>query len=265
MTSFIGKTFGVNKVLGVVVRRPGVTRYRQIWLKCVCTGCGREKFIVQHELNKPAGRSCRCLSGRHRAHAWMRKARSHIGERHGNWLIVGIRLKRTIHGSIRALARCLRCNTLHGPILSQVLHGKSTECDSCSRAERRGLEPYEHLYKNLRSQRKDKVVISFSEYSRIIGIGKCSWCGGDLGCNPRNKNHGAGWRLDRFDNTKKYELGNCVPCCSFCNYEKSDMNPQEWKDRLVAIRGKSKGLKLFLSVKDYLHAQKSQKSVTVRS
>lgn len=34
--------------------------------------------------------------------------------------------------------------------------------------------------------------------------------------------------IDRVDNSKGYELGNCVPCCKTCNAAKSDKSYDEW-------------------------------------
>lgn len=45
--------------------------------------------------------------------------------------------------------------------------------------------------------------------------------------------------IDRIDNNTGYELNNCVPCCSFCNFIKSDMDSKEWVawiNRLVKFR-----------------------------
>ena len=34
--------------------------------------------------------------------------------------------------------------------------------------------------------------------------------------------------VDRFDNTKGYIHGNCVPCCQTCNRSKMDSPFDEW-------------------------------------
>jgi hypothetical protein len=36
--------------------------------------------------------------------------------------------------------------------------------------------------------------------------------------------------IDRVDNTKGYELGNCVPCCKVCNRAKDVMGQEEFLD-----------------------------------
>lgn len=38
--------------------------------------------------------------------------------------------------------------------------------------------------------------------------------------------------IDRIDNAKGYEIGNCVPCCFICNRAKSDLSLEEWKSWL---------------------------------
>ena len=34
--------------------------------------------------------------------------------------------------------------------------------------------------------------------------------------------------IDRQDNSKGYEIGNCVPCCTKCNLLKSDMSYEDF-------------------------------------
>jgi hypothetical protein len=41
--------------------------------------------------------------------------------------------------------------------------------------------------------------------------------------------------VDRFDNSKGYELNNCVPCCWKCNNAKNNMNIFEFKEWINKI------------------------------
>jgi hypothetical protein len=62
------------------------------------------------------------------------------------------------------------------------------------------------------------------------GIWKSQHNTGDYFCNG----------VDRKNNEVGYEIDNCVPCCTQCNYFKSDMGYAkftEYLDRVAAFRG----------------------------
>jgi hypothetical protein len=40
--------------------------------------------------------------------------------------------------------------------------------------------------------------------------------------------------LDRVDNNKVHTKENCVPCCKYCNYAKSDLTLKEFKEWVIA-------------------------------
>lgn len=41
--------------------------------------------------------------------------------------------------------------------------------------------------------------------------------------------------VDRIDSSKGYSVKNCVPCCKYCNWMKSDMNQQEFLSHINKI------------------------------
>jgi hypothetical protein len=63
--------------------------------------------------------------------------------------------------------------------------------------------------------------LTLEEYVTLV-TGNCFYCG----LTPSQPVHGAGMSsmrksgIDRVDNTKGYELSNCVSCCSTCNRDK---------------------------------------------
>jgi hypothetical protein len=59
-------------------------------------------------------------------------------------------------------------------------------------------------------------------YCKAEPIQKCSWVGYD---NDFVYNG-----IDRVDNSKGYEINNCVPCCIICNKSKLDLSLEEWKE-----------------------------------
>ena len=77
--------------------------------------------------------------------------------------------------------------------------------------------------------------LSFEEFLDISSK-NCAYCGAP----PTEKNSekvyyqrfSSPWKhngIDRVDTTKGYNIENCVPCCSICNYAKHDLNLNEFK------------------------------------
>jgi len=60
-----------------------------------------------------------------------------------------------------------------------------------------------------------KRVFALTEFEfRALVAEPCYYCGEED--EPRG--------VDRWDNQKGYIQGNCVPCCSVCNYMKGQLN-----------------------------------------
>ena len=69
----------------------------------------------------------------------------------------------------------------------------------------------------------------------------CHYCGAEPGNVKTTKNSLSPLRysgIDRVDNTRGYEAGNVVPCCTVCNRAKGTMSTTEfaaWAERLHAM------------------------------
>jgi hypothetical protein len=96
-------------------------------------------------------------------------------------------------------------------------------------------------YKHSARARKLSFTIT-NEDIKFISSLDCFYCGSP----PRNifgpKRANGGYLqngIDRVDNTKGYDLENCVPCCKQCNYAKRDQTTEEfyaWISRLTRFR-----------------------------
>ncbi len=74
------------------------------------------------------------------------------------------------------------------------------------------------------------VELTFETYRELVAGGKCEYCSGLL---PE-----AGYGIDRIDRRLGYIVGNCVPCCSSCNYLKMKLEvllPMLQPYRIAAI------------------------------
>jgi hypothetical protein len=79
---------------------------------------------------------------------------------------------------------------------------------------RRLMKSYEWL------ARKKKIFwnLSADEFHQLTQ-GACTYCGEP----PAHKSRFYVYNgIDRKDNARGYEIGNCVPCCGLCNMTKGD-------------------------------------------
>lgn len=124
------------------------------------------------------------------------------------------------------------CITCQKPITtpSRVARG-DTKCWKCqhptSGREQRVGRRYKHAQK--KANKRGKLwSLTREEYETLIAQ-PCYYCEGVLGKVT--------WEigLDRLDNSKGYEHGNCVSCCEICNKTRGEAwTPQEAKAMIQA-------------------------------
>lgn len=186
---------------------------RKAW-RCRCD-CGAEVFHPAYALRGGRIRSCGCS-----------KRQDLIG-RLGNLEIVGEAMR--ISDRVRVWICLCKCgNTVE--VSSKNLKRNRVDC-GCGTPRRRALadadrsersraskstvkRQVEDKAKNYRYRSKNRGFensITTEEFARMA-MSPCSYCGG-TGVNG----------VDRVDNDKGYVDGNCVPCCSTCNYMKRTM------------------------------------------
>ena len=83
-------------------------------------------------------------------------------------------------------------------------------------------------------------VISYDEYKSIVNA-PCNFCGcvGSRSINDRLRSRGKTHicsdevihinGIDRIDSSKGYISGNCISCCTTCNYAKNTMSIEQFK------------------------------------
>ena len=258
-----GNKFGPNEIVGTVVRKVGWSHKTRTFMKLRCSLCGNEKVYPPSQL-LARGSRCTCLRANGYPETLLR-AEAHIGETHNNWKIEGISKERTSTKEFRAIARCLKCGNLGNPWLRHVISGKSKSCRPCAMLGRHNVRDFEATYNAFCKHciRKRRIRrISFEQYVQVVAPRKCLYCGGSLKVSPRRLKRlksSASYCIDQFVAGSGYILGNCVPCCTPCNRDKSDMNSEEWKKRLIRLFGKGKALRVLSKVESYLTAQKCWK------
>lgn len=97
-------------------------------------------------------------------------------------------------------------------------------------------ETYE-CYKKNAIKRNYSFELSKEEFKQII-TQPCFYCGKKETQEKRDKQNNGSFKytgIDRYDNTKGYIKGNCVPCCKTCNMMKGTMAVIEFKEKLETI------------------------------
>lgn len=92
-------------------------------------------------------------------------------------------------------------------------------------------------YKDSARYRKHIFALSKKKF-RNITSSNCYYCGQSPSQINRDGNHYGDYvhnGIDRLDNNKGYEEGNCVPCCITCNRAKLDMSIDEFKYAIKSI------------------------------
>jgi hypothetical protein len=109
-----------------------------------------------------------------------------------------------------------------------------------------GISNINNLYKNYKqaAYRKNfRFNLTLIEFSNLI-LKPCHYCGvsdsltnvaKNINGNRLVKHNG----IDRINNEIGYELNNCVPCCTFCNYAKRTSSYEDfvfWINNLVDFK-----------------------------
>lgn len=141
--------------------------------------------------------------------------------------IIYVRTAR-LNGTEAKQERCKKCqSTINGKklILSDYLSIKNALFS---------------VYKNKAQKRKLEFILTFEEFNNLIKQ-NCYYCGkepeihaGDLyKLNEKEpfKRNG----IDRKNNFIGYIIGNCVPCCTMCNFAKLHFSMQEYSDWLKRL------------------------------
>lgn len=123
---------------------------------------------------------------------------------------------------------------------------KKGDAKSCGCSQHRhkikdkGLSCKNSLFANYKRKAKLRNLsfdLTFEQFIKLTS-GNCSYCNKEPlqvlnyswsnGCYKYNG-------IDRVDNTRGYELDNCVSCCKFCNRSKDTLTKEEFLRNIAAI------------------------------
>lgn len=126
--------------------------------------------------------------------------------------------------------RVVQYNTLVGRKNSQYLINGETPCSKCANHRMSGTNSpaYKHgnilwpQYRNNARRRGIEFNLTTVDFEKLVP-GKCFYCG--------EKSNG----IDRIDSNMGYDMINCVPCCTQCNFIKNNTPQDMFVKKIVAM------------------------------
>lgn len=175
-----------------------------------------------------------------------------VGQKFGKLLVVE-EISTEKNGRKRYMVRC-KCDCGNETTVekSHLKAGRTTSCGCVQKEMRKGLgkrfrkpegeSAFNELfgsYKRSAKHRGYPFELTKEEFKEII-TQPCIYCGEVLtqeyGKNsPTFASTFKYTGIDRYDNTKGYVKGNCVPCCKVCNRIKTNMPIEDMTHKLEQI------------------------------
>ena len=205
-----------------------------IW-ECKCD-CGNVVFLPVYHLTrktKPT-RSCGCAKY------------IDLKERiFGLWKVLELDTKTKNSNNIYWKCLCSKCDKIYSVRGSSLIAGKTSMCNKCASSEngkknRKSdkIVAITNLYNNYKHnaiKRNYKFNLTRQEFEDLI-FKDCFYCGtspSNIFNSYQRKNehkHSPIFYngIDRVDNSKDYNLENCVTCCFRCNYAKSNLSKEQF-------------------------------------
>ena len=173
------------------------------------------------------------------------------GMKFGKWTVIGKGNVYYWNGKINSYKWECKCecgNIQHIPS-GRLRAGRTIGCKPCFKArqkDRRYYTIYERLFYqrvtnnlNNRTNRGLRISVSIDAQQYYeIAKNNCHYCNAEpVEYSPYKEKESERDVIyvngvDRMDNTKGYEIGNCVPCCYSCNSMKMDMTVNDFKNKI---------------------------------
>ena len=220
-------------------------------VSCKCD-CGNQ---IISRLNCVMGgqrQSCGCVKNKNRIKNIIKRNEKYKGKKYGKLLILKyVEDKKTKHSNSYYLCKC-DCGNEKIIELRSMKSGRVKSC-GCIQKERIrkigkesklpfGESPFNSLYIRYVKSAENRhlsFLLTKDQFKNIV-IKNCYYCN----CSPEIYTRNRYYKdtdyfihngIDRINSEKGYEMDNCVPCCSFCNYSKSDYEEKYFLDKIVKI------------------------------
>lgn len=189
-----------------------------------------------------------------------------IGKRTGQWDVLSASNKPSLGGNKYLHCRC-SCGREFDVLRTTLVNGQSTRCGPCAKIEngkKNRMDDFHvaatTIFKQYNGNAKSRGIdfnLRRGEFEKLIKQ-NCFYCGIRPSnmftgfCRKNEHKHAPVMYsgIDRVDNSKGYEPGNCVPCCFQCNWSKKDLSNEQflgwirsvYVTKLAGIREKTLGM-----------------------
>lgn len=231
--NLVGKSYG----LLTVIQRVGNNEKGESLWKCGCS-CGKEKIISGVKLRVGQYKSCGCMTGKNFHTGYGVTFIDEIGNRYGKLVV----LSRVEDGKrFKWLCKCDCGNTTK--VSSSNLKNANKGIKSCGclyRLPNKQDSAFNALYYTYKKSAQIRNLMWNLSKDDVAHLSKqnCHYCN----AIPQNKIHASHCvseyiynGIDRVNNSKGYELNNCVPCCKNCNRAKMTMPIDQFKSLIFSI------------------------------
>lgn len=241
MDSILNMRFG-----RLVVQSETKVRKGKCWATsyvCKCD-CGEPMLAFKYDLTKGKTTSCGC-SNRERLKKGKALTVDLTGQRFGRLTVtrkLDLRLSGT-QGARRQFWGCVcDCGTSVEIDTSSLNTGNTRSCGCYTQDVNRTANVFSMVNRVRRAALKANHAwhLSDDEAAKLLAM-NCEYCGSA----PRvdtNYTHLTRNGIDRVDSSKEYSLDNVVACCKICNHMKRDMSVDAFKEHIVKIHNKLKGI-----------------------
>jgi hypothetical protein len=221
--NLLNKKFGKLLVIELIYDE---NKKIHLW-KCKCD-CGNFKNIPSYNLTHGCATSCGCMKKQRGKNT----LKPMIGIKFGKLTPIEISGKEKNGQYIyNCICDCGKTFIARGRILRS---GGIKSC-GCSRMLEKGQAAFNRLlrtYKYCAKNRNLNFSLSDNEFENLINK-NCYYCDTPPTQNSKGRNYNGTYfynGIDRVDNCKGYCLENCVTCCKYCNYSKTDRNIEDFKE-----------------------------------
>lgn len=240
-----GRRFGKLLVLRLSTEdeKTGIQR---MWF-CQCD-CGKTKHIRQDALLNGKCTSCGCVGLKNLSLGWW-KRRDLLGQRFGRLLVIeDLGKGKNDHYFWRCKCDCGNIVVVKSGHLSDKSGGvKSCGCLLTDFNKQHqlafGEASFNDLYRSYMTGAEIRNLSFTLDKDQFAKITKesCHYCGKEPSAIKRGTSYYGYYvfnGIDRVDNTKGYEIDNCVACCKTCNYMKRNLKYDEFIGQTLAIAKK---------------------------
>ena len=247
--NFIGQRFGRL----TVIAHNGIDKWNNKRWLCKCD-CGGICYPATNSLTSGKTQSCGCRQKELNKN-WGYKPLNLQGQRFGRLVAVEMCDERDTDGSILWKCKC-DCGGRKTVPASRLKKGNTRSCGCLARENARrvgfnlsnppnksqktlsekGLDLMYGHYKSHSKKRGLKFELKKSEFNDIT-LQNCVYCGKPPSKPIRHKGEIATLRsgIDRKDSSLGYTLDNSAPCCTNCNFAKSQLTIEEFKEHITRI------------------------------